>query len=135
MFVGGTDSLLGGVNEFNSNVSTGDLSNCSLFESFNHCMIFQNKTETIDVRQGRLSIHDLNKCQNNVRISIGLVFFLSFLYVDYGIRGWTRNNLTFINKKFFYIVSVIDSGCVSVEPKIFKYHCLNIRKIEPNISV
>ena len=135
MFVGGIDSLLGGVNEFNSNVSTGDLSNCSLFESFNHCMIFQNKTETIDVRQGRLSIHDLNECQNNVRISIGLVFFLSFLSVDYSSCAWTRNNLTFINKKFFYIVSVIDSGRASVEPKIFKYHCLNIRKIEPNIRV
>ena len=31
--------------------------------------------------------------------------------------------------------SVIDSGGVSGEPKIFRYHCVNIRKIEPNIRV
>jgi len=100
---------------------------------------FPNKIETIDVRQGRLSIHTLNDCQNNRHISIGLVLysflFFSSLSLDYSIRVWTRNNLSFAKKKFFYILSVIDSSCVSGEPKIFKYHCLNIRKIEPNIRV
>ena len=108
MFVGGTDSLLGGVNEFNSNVSTGDLYVFVLCLKVSTIVPnrFQNKTETIDVRQGRLSIHYLNECQNNVRISIGLVFFLSFLSflsVDYSIRDWTRNNLKCIHYKFFFI--------------------------------
>jgi len=30
--------LPGSVNKFDANVSTGDLSNCSLFESSNHCI-------------------------------------------------------------------------------------------------
>ena len=44
MFDGGMTSPIGGVNESNefnesnANVSTGDLSNCSLFETSNHCI-------------------------------------------------------------------------------------------------
>ena len=38
MFDGGMTSPIGGVNESNANVSTGDLSNCSLFVRPNHCI-------------------------------------------------------------------------------------------------